>query len=74
MKDSSGPEWARPLCFTGNFDALSAAHAAKQNPEFSLHVSALGPKKGYYYMHRNALFRTNRINWLLLDMGRGLTQ
>lgn len=51
-----------------------AAHAAKQNAEFPLHVSALGPETGYYYMHRNALLRTNRNKLLQLDMGRPLAR
>jgi hypothetical protein len=48
----------------------SSAHADKQNAEFALHVSDLGQEQGYYYMHLNAPFGTNRNKWLALDIGR----
>lgn len=47
----------------------SAAHAAKQNPEFPLHVSDLGPERGYYYMAQNSPLRPNRIRYMPLYMG-----
>lgn len=47
----------------------SSSHANEQNPEFSIHVSDLGPFWVYYYMHLNALLSTNRNKWLALYMG-----
>lgn len=70
IRAGNGQLWAETLFFSMFHEEHCAAHAAKQNPEFSLHVSDLGSDWGYYYMAQNSPLRPNRIRYLPLYLGR----